>query len=224
MSTLATIRSYLRLREAGRVFHGKVLAVIPRHVIVSTAMELGLWRKGILVADEDDTDVMSDRMIYDKRWAGKSAIEHFEDEVPESDWTDDERRFGGAMKRASFSLFEIIDTRPGSDITLVDRLVATRSGEVGSPIELIDLGLSETAVPGALLAARLLDAGEFSMSTGVGFPFPADREAAILRYLRDKEPGFRRKRLHVPEDYGLYFYRLHRRFGIGVRYAEAGTE
>jgi hypothetical protein len=172
MSTLATIRSYQRLRKAGRVFHGKVLAVIPRHVIVSTAMELGLWRKGILVADEADTDVMSERMIYDKRWAGKSAIEHFEDEVPESAWTDDERRFGHAMKRACFSLFEILDTCPGSHVVLVDRLAATRSGEVGSRIELLDLGLSETAVPGALLAARLLDAGEFSMSTGAAFRSP----------------------------------------------------
>jgi hypothetical protein len=218
MSTLATIRSYRELRKAGRVFHGKVLKVIPRPIIVSTATELGLWRKGILVADEDGADVLADRMIYDKRWAGKSALEHFEEEVAESAWTDDERRFGRAMRTAYVSLFEIVDTCPGSHVVLGDRLAGVRSGETSPQIELVDLGLSETALPGALLVARLLDAGEFSMSTGVGFPFAADREAAILRYLGGREPGFRKKRLDMPEDYSLFFYRLHRRFGIDVTY------
>jgi hypothetical protein len=179
---------------------------------------LGLWRKGILVADEDGADVLADRMIYDKRWAGKSALEHFEEEVAESAWTDDERRFGRAMRTAYVSLFEIVDTCPGSHVVLGDRLAGVRSGETSPQIELVDLGLSETALPGALLVARLLDAGEFSMSTGVGFPFAADREAAILRYLGGREPGFRKKRLDMPEDYSLFFYRLHRRFGIDVTY------
>ena len=218
MSTFASIRSYQELRNAGRVFHGKVLKVIPRPIIVSAATELGLWRKGILVASEDGADVLADRMIYDKRWAGKSALEHFEEEVAESAWTDDERRFARAMRTAYVSLFEIVDTCPGSHVGLVDRLAGAGSGEMGPRIELVDLGLSETALPGALLAARLLDAGEFSMSTGVGFPFPADREAAIRRYLGDREPGFRKERLDMPEDYSLFFYRLHRRFGIGVTY------
>jgi hypothetical protein len=218
MSTFATIRSYQELRKTGRAFHGKVLKVIPRPIIVSAATELGLWRKGILVASEDGADVLADRMIYDKRWAGKSALEHFEEEVAESTWTDYERRFARAMRTAYASLFEIVDTCPGSHIVLVDRLAGARSGEVGPRIELVDLGLSETALPGALLATRLLDAGEFFMSSGVGFPFPADKEAAILSYLDDREPGFRKKRLDIPEDYSLFFYRLHRRFGIGVTY------
>jgi hypothetical protein len=218
MSTFATIRSYRELREVGRVFHGKVLKVIPRPIIVSTATELGLWRKGILVASEDGADVLADRMIYDKRWAGKSVLEHFEEEVAQSAWTDGERRFARAMRTAYMSLFEIVDTCPGSHVVLVDRLAGARSGETGPRIELVDLGLSETALPGASLAVRLLDAGGFFMSTGVGFPFPAGREAAILRYLGDTEPGFRKNRLDIPEDYSLFFYRLHRRFGIGVTY------
>jgi hypothetical protein len=218
MSTVATIRSYQELRKAGRVFHGKVLKVIPRPIIVSTATELGLWRKGILVAGEDGADVLADRMIYDKRWVGKSALEHFEKEVAESAWTENERRFARAMRTAYMSLFEIVDTCPGSHVVLVECLAGPRSGDLGPRIELVDLGLSETALPGALLAVRLLDAGGFFMSTGVGFPFPADREAAILKYLGDREPGFRKRRLDMPEDYSLFFHRLHRRFGIGVTY------
>lgn len=218
MSTFATIRSYQELRKAGRAFHGKVLKVIPRSIIVSTATELDLWRKGIRVAGEDGADVLADRMIYDKRWAGKSALEHFEEEVTEPAWTEDERRLARAMRTAYMSLFQIIDTCSGSHVVLVERLAGTRSADLGPRIELVDLGLSETAVPGAFLAVRLLDVGGFFMSTGVGFPFPADREAAILRYLDDREPGFRKKRLDMPEDYSLFFYRLHRRFGFDVTY------
>jgi hypothetical protein len=222
MSARGLPSDYQRLRNAGRALHGKILAVVPRSVIVSTAIELGLWKKGMLVAGEDDTDVMAERMIYDKRWDGKGALEHFEGTVGESAWSDDERRFGRAMKTARVSLFRIVGARVGRHIVLADRLAAVRDGGATvPPIELVDRGLSETALPGALLATRVLDAGDFSMTSGVGFPFPAEHEAAIIRYLREREPGFRMKRLDMPGDYSLYFYRLHRRFGIGVTYEEA---
>jgi len=69
-----------------------------------------------------------------------------------------------------------------------------------------------------LLATRLLDAGGFHMTSGVSFPFSPDREAAIIKYLREKEFGYRKRRLDLPENYSLYFHRLHRRFGVDVMY------
>ena len=59
------------------------------------------------------------------------------------------------------------------------------------------------------------------MTSGVSFPFTPEREAAIMSYLREKEFGYRRRRLDLFENYSLYFYRLHRRFGVEVMY---GTE
>src|SRR5262249_56519177 len=114
--------------------------------------------------------------------------------------------------------FTIRKIRPGSHAVVFDRLMELRTGHVQPPVDLIDLGLSETGIPGALLATRLLDAGGFSMTSGVSFPFAADREAAIMTYLREKEPGFGRRRLDLPEDYSLFFYRLHRRVRIMVGY------
>ena len=38
-----------------------------------------------------------------------------------------------------------------------------------------------------------------------------------------KESGYRRKRIGFPENYSLYFYRLHRRFAFRMRY-EGGAE
>lgn len=58
----------------------------------------------------------------------------------------------------------------------------------------------------------------FCMTSGVSFPFAADKGRAITASLREKEFGYRKKRLDLSENYSLYFYRLHRRFGGDVMY------
>lgn len=172
------IRRYQSLRKAGKKLSGELLKAIPKSVLVSTARELGLWKQGILVADEGDINVLTDRMIYDRRWNGRNSLEHLEADLAESTLPEDERRYFRAMKTGRFSLFEIQSTHPGG----------------------------------------------FSMTSGVSFPFTPDKETAIMKCLREKEPGFGKKRLDMPEDYSLYFYRLRKRFGIEVRYESAEEE
>lgn len=128
----AEIRAYQSLRQTGKEFHGKLMKVIPKEILVSTAQELGLWKGGVLVAEENETDILAERLIYDKRWDGKRTLEHF------------------AERNTAIS--------------------------------------------------------------------PTQREAVIMSYLREKEFGYRKRRLDLPENYSLYFLRLHRRFGIDVRY------
>ena len=50
------IRAYQSLRQTGKEFCGSLLKVIPRDVLVSTAQELGLWKSGVLVGVEGDTE------------------------------------------------------------------------------------------------------------------------------------------------------------------------
>lgn len=192
--------------------------MIPKDVLVSTAQELGLWKSGVLIGEEGDTDILADWMIYDRRWDGRSCIEHFEAKNAGREMTENERRFLAAMKTARVSLFEIREAHPGSHCVLSDRLAEIRSGQTQPTLELIDLGLLQTGIPGSLLATRLLDAGGFCMTSGVSFPFAADKERAIMAYLREKEFDYRKRRLDLPENYSLYFYRLHRRFGVDVMY------
>ena len=78
MTAADKIRAYHSLRQTGKEFCGRLLNVIPKDVLVSTAQELGLWKSGVLVADTGDSDILADRMIYDRRWDGRSCIEHFE--------------------------------------------------------------------------------------------------------------------------------------------------
>ncbi len=224
MIDASMIRAYQSLRETGKEFHSKVMALIPRHILVSTAEELGLGRKGVFVADAGDTDVFADRMIYDKKWEGKNSLEHFEGKSTVDALTENERRFFNAMKTGSFSLFRISGTHPGSHVVLFNRLMEIRTGQPQPPVELIDLGLSQTGLPGALLATRLLDAGGFHMTSGVSFPFDPDSEATIIKYLREKEFGYRRKRLDLPENYSLYFLPIAQAIGIEVRYEAEDEE
>jgi len=213
-----TILAYQSLRQTGKEFCGKLLKAIPKDVFVSTAQELGLWKGGILVGDGADTDILADRMIYDRRWDGGGCVEHFEAKNAGVGLSEMEGRFLATMKTARFSLFKIGEMHPGSHAVLSDRLAEIRGGEAHPPLELIDLGLSQTGVPGMLLATRLLHADGFHMTSGVSFPFAAEKEAPIMSYFREKEFGYRKKRLDLPENYSLYFYRLHRRLGIDVMY------
>lgn len=211
------LRAYRLLRETGKGFHGKLLALIPRSLFAQTAGELGLWKKGILVGDQGDTEILAERLVYDKRWRGKNSLAHFEEGAARQELTREEEAYFQAMRSARFSLFRVREVNPEvGSVFLEDRF--------GGPLSkaLIDFGLSETAFPGSLFAMRLLDGGPFYMTSGVSFPFDPAREPEIMGYLHDRPFGSRQKRLVFPEQQSLYFYKLHRRFGIGVQYGEWG--
>ena len=104
------------------------MKAIPKDVFVSTAQELGLWKGGILVGDGADTDILADRMIYDRRWDGGGCVEHFEAKNAGMELSASEGRFLAAMKTACFSLFTVRETHPGSYSVLSDRLAEIRSG------------------------------------------------------------------------------------------------
>jgi hypothetical protein len=169
------------------------------------------------VGEEGDTDILADRMIYDKRWEGKNCREHFETTIADAALPEHERRYFEAMKKAFFSLFSVRSAVSGSHLVLSDQLAALRTGITPPDIELIDLGLSETAIPGTLIATRVLDAGGFYMTSGVTFPFWGEHEPTIIKYLREKTSGFGKKRLNQPDRYAVYFRRLHKQIGIGIK-------
>lgn len=211
------LRAYRLLRETGKGFHGKLLALIPRSLFVQTAGDLGLWKRGTLVADQGDTEILAERLIYDKRWQGKNALAHFEEGAERQDLTRDEEAYFQAMRSARFSLFRVREANPAVGFVFLEDCF-------GGPLSkaLIDFGLSETAFPRSLLAMRLLDVGPFYMTSGVSFPFEPAHVTEVLRYLHGRPLGSRRNRLSFPEQQSLYFYKLHRRFGIGVQYGEWG--
>ncbi len=83
--------------------------------------------------------------------------------------------------------------------------------------------MSKSVVAGFLFATRLLNAGDFYMTSGVTFPFSPEQQPEILTYLIGKEFGSRRRRIDRPDLYSVFFHDLHRRIGIPVSYREEGS-
>lgn len=216
----ATLDRYRALRYAGKSLATKLTRAMPKSVIISAARQLGLWKKGVLVAEEHEVDVLMDRAVYDEKWDGRSALDHFLETLAATDFTENERRYGEIMKSARFWLFQVARVEPGSRVTLVERPLERQDRENSPTFDVIDLEMSSSMIPGVLVAARLLDAGAFSLTSGVVFPFHSEREPVIMAHLKGKAFGSRRRRIDQPDRYSIYFHELHRRFGVPVRYAD----
>lgn len=213
------LERYRALRHAGKDLARKITRAMPRSVIVSAARNLGLWKRGRLVAQGHEVDVVTDRAIYDEEWSGRSALDRFLETSPEVNLTEDERRFCEIMRSARFSLFRVAEIVPGKGVTLTDRLSEQETKD--APVfRAIDLEMSRSVIPGLLLATRLLDAGDFFMTSGVTFPFRPEQEPEILTYLIRREFGSRKRRIDQPARYSIFFHDLHRRTGIPVRYSD----
>jgi hypothetical protein len=216
---------YRILRNAGKTLSTKLTQSLPKSVIVSAARDLGLWKRGALVAEQHELDVLMDRAIYDEKRNDEGALDRFLESSLADDLTKDEHRYCAIMRSARFSLFQVVRVVPGSDVTLIDRLFESPETEDTPVFRVIDFEMSKSLVPGLPLATRLLDAGDFSMTSGVSFPFRPEQEPEILAYLIRKEFGSRRRRIDQPERYSVFFHDLHQRIGIPVRYSdEAGAE
>ncbi|HEX5244467.1 MAG TPA: SEC-C metal-binding domain-containing protein, partial [Tepidisphaeraceae bacterium] len=75
-----------------------------------------------------------------------------------------EQRLLRAMQRSHFTLFETIETMPGLGVRGLD-------GSEQTPIVIVDVGFSQTAVPGAVLATRIYSPEEgWWMTSGTALP------------------------------------------------------
>ena len=89
----AMLDRYRALRHAGKILATKLTRAMPRSVVVSAARNLGLWKRGALVAEEHEVDVLMDCVIYDEKWDGRGALDRFLETSPAVNLTEDERRY-----------------------------------------------------------------------------------------------------------------------------------
>ncbi len=209
------IREYQRLRTIIRDLFSRIIRHATREMLVSTARDFGMYRDGQLLLGEGDMDILSDRMAYDARIGGKSLIDLYVDAQGRDGLGEDELRAIALMNTAHYSMFRIVDLEPGGCLTISDRLAEVTTGQAQSLLNMIDLSLSASAIPGLLIATRLLNAGSFHMTSGVIFPFESRHQEEIVAYLRQRPGGKKSKRRLVSVgDYHLFFFRLHKRIGV----------
>lgn len=214
---MSRVEQYMEYREVGKGLNSRMMESCLDEAALSGSAELlgiGSAEKDagddVLVFDgEEDMDVLYDFALHEYRQDGKTAVELFRGrELWESEV---EKEFLDTLVRSSTSLFRVTEVdRPEYLLTLEDLL------NDAAGIEMIDRGFSRTADSGVLMFCRRVPVEEFSMTSGVAFPFPSGLEDHLLtvyEQVRDRVAS----RLEAVKRF-VSFYKLHRKYGTQVRY------
>lgn len=148
---------YQRMRSASRELSNTLMDRC-KPPVKQAAEDLGVLVKDTIVLDIDQMPVVMDRAIYRRADDGRNAVERFAAEHRFAPGSDPEAVLT-AMQQAFFSLFVVREVVKGIGVHVTDIL---RDAEHF----IADIGFSETAVRGLVLASRVLPFEEFVMTTG----------------------------------------------------------
>jgi hypothetical protein len=177
---------YKHYRKVGRDLNMALAKQLPKTAVPECGKKLGLFKAGTLILNNDDEiAILYDYCLYHYRRAGKNTIERYMEQSPPSPESD-EAALLQAMLKSWHSVFRVEDIKPHQGAILRDLLT-------DSLLNLMDIGLSETGVPGILLTGRILPFADFHMSSGTLIPVPdaafEDRITPIIqKFVRDKTP------------------------------------
>lgn len=159
------VDDYRRMRRLGVELNLKLIKQLPKAAVPECGKKLGLSKAGTLIFNNDDEiAVLYDYCLYHYRRGNKTVIERYLQESPPEPGSA-EMTLLQAMSDAHYSVFRLAEILPRQGAVLFD-LVRREN------VELIDLSLAETGMPGTLLVARLLSLPQFRMSSGTMIPLP----------------------------------------------------
>lgn len=184
----ARLDRYKQFREWGRRYNLTLIKLLPPPALPECAKKLGLYKAGTLILNQDDEIAVAyDFCLHHYRRAGKTVIDRTLETSPPAPGT-----LGAiylqAMVQARFSLFRVLDILPQRGARLVDLVTDV-------PVELLDIGLSSTGLPGMIVAGRLLSFEDFTMSSGTLIPVPEpvfeSRIQPVIRKFLPENPAAR---------------------------------
>ncbi len=159
---------YKDFRKIVRRLHNDVLPeYLSKRAFTVSGKKLGILRDDILVlGNMDQTAVLMDYCIYEYSEEGINAVSRY---IADSqlDADSDEYVVARAMSESFHTLVQVEDVLPGVGVRAND-LMGNKQ------FLLVDMGFSETAVKGIVIAARILPFEDFVMTSGA--PLPVDQE------------------------------------------------
>lgn len=159
----AIVSHYKRLRAVGLDLSNKLVGRLSKDALDEGGRKLGMIRGGaLLCAAESDLSVLMDYCIYDVRRNGRNAVEQYLIESP-PDPESVEMECLRARQHATYSIFLVESVIRGVGVTVRD--VFSKETFL-----VVDMGFSQTGVPGALFASRLLFHEGFAMTSGAAIP------------------------------------------------------
>jgi hypothetical protein len=183
MDQAAILRDYTELRRKSVPLNTRLVKTLEKEDIGAAASALGMLHgKQIELQTEDEINVMMDHAIHSLFHDGRNAVDRLleTEEYPEGS---PELRLLEVMRQARFTIVEVTSPIPGFGVHALD-------GPGKTPIVIVDIGFSKTAVPGMALATRLISPGEgWWMTTGAALPL---NQKALDRIARRYEDYTRR--------------------------------
>jgi hypothetical protein len=157
------VSRYQRLRPIRMRLNHAITRLLSKDMIHEGARRLGMLRGDVIYFDdEDQTSVLMDYCVHDVCHNGRNAVEQYLCESP-PDPDSDEMDCLRAKQHATYSLVVVLRVEPGVGCDV--RNLFTDETRL-----LVDVGLSQSAQPGLLLATRLLDFGDFITTGGAALP------------------------------------------------------
>jgi hypothetical protein len=157
------VAHYKRLRPIRLRLNNELVRRLSRDVLNDGAKRIGILRGGIFVFEnEDESAVLMDYCIYNVYRKGRNAVEQYLCDCP-PDPDSDEMTLLRAMQHATYSLVAVLNVERGVGCRI--RNLFTEETRL-----LVDMGFSKTAQPGAVIATRLLDFGDFVTTGGAALP------------------------------------------------------
>ena len=180
--TKRIVARYERLRQVRLRLNNELVSRLSHDALDEGGRKLGILRKGVFVFDsEDETSVLMDYCIYNVYRRGRNAIEQYLcDSPPDPD--SEEMACLRAMQHATYALIVVESVVPGVGCQI--RNLYTVESRL-----LVDFGFSQSAEPGALMATRLLDFGEFLTTSGAALPVGILDQKALDEWERKLRTG-----------------------------------
>ncbi len=157
--------------------------------------------------------VLFDFALHDVLSRGKSAIEHYRDDVGgESEL---ERELLNAHAIARTSLYQVIEKHPTDNVVVLRDLLQP---EVD--VQLTDVNLGRSAVPGMLLFLRGVVTDALTFTSGMTLGFPATNELSLLNDFQARSAKV--DLLHDARRRFVHFFKEYQAYGLETRYQQAG--
>ena len=161
------VNRYKQFRKINRKFNNILPRQLSKQAIEKCGQKLGVIKGNTLVLqDMDEVAVLMDYCIYDYCENGLNAVSRYMADSPPAS-NSDEYVVLKAMAESFYTLVQVEHVLPGVGVRADDLL-----GD--KQFLIIDLGFSETAIEGIVLATRLLPFADFTMTSGA--PLAVDPE------------------------------------------------
>ncbi|HPD31144.1 MAG TPA: SEC-C domain-containing protein [Phycisphaerae bacterium] len=157
------LEEYRRTRAITSKLANRLVGKIPKNTLDACARTLGMMVRGTLVFDDiNETDVLMDYCIFFGLDQGATVISRFAATSPYPEGSAETLALQ-AMCNSKYRFLAVTAVAPSLGIEAVDLLRNERR-------LIADESFSRMAVPGLLLASRIVDMPEFSMTTGAALP------------------------------------------------------